>query len=87
MNWKTSIGQGVFITRKIAEILNRKMKRAGYPTTVRRIKGYYGMNIIERFGGADTGDCNEIAGLIVESYDDAHPQEAHERRMQGEAFS
>lgn len=77
---------GIYITNKIAAILNRKMKAAGYPTTIKKLKGYYGMIVIEVFGGAVTEDCNEIANLIVESYDQANPQEAYERRMQDEMY-
>ena len=73
----TSDGKGIYITNKIARILNRKMKAVGYPTTIKKLQGYYSLSVIEVFAGFDAEDQAEVSEMIVDAYDEAHPELAY----------
>ena len=66
---------GIWITEKIARVLNRKMKEAGYPTTIKKLSGKHGISVINDFAGMSIEDQKEINEMIVSSYDDIHPQD------------
>lgn len=78
----SQLGKGILVNTKIAKILNRKMKVAGYKTTIGHLKNQHGMNIISNYGGAVQSDCSEISQMIVDSYDEAYPEQAYERMME-----